>query len=270
MNKCCTLWLGLGGLAILLGGCGPHPSATSRPAEDAKPVVVFAAASTTNALDEIKAAFEKHNGGQVRSSYAASSALAQQIVNGAEADLFLSADVKWADHVADKTPVARRRNLLGNRLVIIVPSGSALRLQKPDDLLSGEVKHLALGDPAAVPVGRYAKQALTKLGLWDKVQAKVAPAEDVRHALAYVETAAAEAGIVYATDARVSAKVRVASEIPTDLTEPVRYPVLLLGKAELNPKAAAFYEYLSSAEARKVFEKAGFEVLAEPATQEKK
>jgi molybdate transport system substrate-binding protein len=246
-----------------LAGCGANSSSAPRPTEDAKPVLVFAAASTTNVLDQIKSAFEKQNGGEVRANYAASSALAQQIANGAEADLFLSADLKWADHVAGKTPIARRRNLLGNRLVLIVPSNSSLKLQKLDDLTSADVKHLALGDPAAVPVGRYAKQALTKLGLWDKVQGKVAPAEDVRHALTYVETGAAEAGIVYATDARVSTKVRVVLELPADLTEPVRYLLLLLERAKSNPKAAAFYDYLGSPEARKVFENAGFQVLDE-------
>jgi molybdate transport system substrate-binding protein len=229
-----------------------------------KPVVIFAAASTTNAIDEIKAAFAKQNGVEVRASYAASSALAQQIANGAEADVFISADQKWGDHVADKVPVARRRSLLGNRLVIVVPADSTLKVQKPEDLLAEGVKHLALADPAAVPAGKYAKQALTKLGLWEKLQKKVVPGADVRQALAYVETAAAEAGIVYATDARISRKVRVAAEIPAGLTEPVRYPALLLKRAEGNAKAVSFYEYLGSPEAKKVFEDRGFEVLAEP------
>jgi molybdate transport system substrate-binding protein len=237
---------------------------TAAPA--AKPVLVLAAASTTNVIDEIKAAFAKQNGVEVRSSYAASSALAQQIASGAEADVFISADLKWGEFVASKTPVARQRHLLGNRLVVIVPSDSPLKLQKIDDLTGGQVKRLALADPAAVPAGKYAKQALTKLGLWDKLQGKVASAGDVRHALAFVETGAAEAGIVYATDARVSRKVRVALDVPSELTAPVRYPALLLQHAEANPQAVAFYEYLSSPAAKRVFEAAGFEVLADTDT----
>jgi molybdate transport system substrate-binding protein len=150
-------------------------------------VVVFAAASATNALDEIKAAFCKSTGAEVRTSCAGSSTLALQIVNGAEADIFISADVKWADHVEAKMPVVQRQDLLGNRLVIVVPSDSQLKVEKPEDLASDEVKHLALADPDVVPAGKYAKQALTKLGLWDKVKAKVASAEDVRHALTYVD-----------------------------------------------------------------------------------
>ena len=215
-----------------LTGCGSPRSDKTNAAPDKSGgkdiVTVFAAASTTNALDEIKAAFTKSTGAEVRTSYAASSVLAQQIENGADADLFISADTAWADHVEGKMPVAKRRNLLGNRLVIVVPSDSKLKLAKPEDLVSDEVQHLALGDPDAVPAGKYAKQALTKLGIWEKLKGKVAPAEDVRHALTYVETGAAEAGIVYATDAAVSKKVRVAVEIPANLTEPVRYPLLLL------------------------------------------
>jgi len=248
-----------------IGGCGAKPPSGARDTAK-KPrrqavVVVFAAASTTNALNEIKATFAKNAPAEVRTSYAGSSTLAQQIVQGAEADLFISADEKWADHVEAKMPIARRRNLLGNRLVIVIPSDSNLKLEKPEDLLSAEVKHLALADPDAVPAGRYAKQALTKLDLWDKVKGKVAPAQDVRHALTYVETGAAEAGIVYATDAAVSKKVKIAVEIPANLTEPVRYPVLLLKRAEENEAAASFYDYLGSPESTRVFEKFGFLVL---------
>ena len=195
---------------------------------------MFAAASTTNALDEIKAQFTKDTGVAVETNYAASSTLAQQIVHGAEADLFISADTKWADYLAKKDQVVRQQDLLGNRLVIVVPADSQIAVKKPADLLAAGIEHLALGEPQSVPAGIYAKQALTKLGLWDQLKAKVVSAEDVRHALAYVETGAAEAGIVYATDAAISKKVKVAAEIPEKLTGPVRYPLVLLkhGEAE--------------------------------------
>ncbi|MFH1269145.1 MAG: molybdate ABC transporter substrate-binding protein [Planctomycetota bacterium] len=225
--------------------------------------MVFAAASATNALEQIKAAFCKSTRAEVRTSCAGSSTLAQQIVNGAEADIFISADVKWADHVEAKMPVVQRRDLLGNRLVIVVGSDSQLKVTKPEDLLSAEVKHLALADPDVVPAGKYAKQALTTLGLWDKVKARVASAEDVRHALTFVETGAAEAGIVYATDAAISKKAKAVVEIPADLMDPVRYPALLLKRAEGNKDAAAFYDYLGSPEAAAVFAKYGFTVLSD-------
>ncbi len=252
-----------------VAGCGTRPpggtfSGAKRNAKGGTVVVVFAAASATNALNEIQARFCKGTGAEVRSSCAASSTLAQQIVQGAEADVFISADEKWADHVEAQIPVAKRRNLLGNRLVIVIPSDSKLKMEKPADLLSGEVKHLALADPDVVPAGRYAKLALTRLGLWDKVKAKVASAEDVRHALTCVETGAAEAGMVYATDAAISTKAKVAAEIPAYLTDSVRYPVLLLKRAEGNKDAVAFYDYLNSSEAAEVFAKHGFIVLAHP------
>ncbi len=227
------------------------------------PLTLFAAASATNALDEIAAAYTKSTGTEVRTSYAASSALAQQIASGADADLFLSADLKWADYVQSKAPVARRRNLLGNRLVIVVPSDSKLEINRPADLVSDDVKHLALGDPDSVPAGRYAKQALTGLGLWEGLGGRVVPAADVRQALSYVETGAAEAGIVYATDAAVSKKVRLAVEIPAEATGPVLYPLLLLKRTTNRLSAEDFYNCLGSPEATAVFEKYGFIILRE-------
>lgn len=242
-------------LAVVVGGC------ESASQEGPDVVTVFAAASTTNAMDEIKDAFVKATGIQVRTNYAASSTLAQQIVNGAEPDVFLSANVDWADYVDEKTTTVERRDLLGNRLVIIVPSDSRIALTAPDGLLSEEVSHLALGDTASVPAGKYAKQALIALDLWGRLKGKVVPGKDVRQALTYVETGAAEAGIVYATDAAVSEKVRVAVEIPGEVTEPVVYPVMLLEAGTRNVSAERFYEFLGSPEAKKVFEKFGFVVM---------
>jgi molybdate transport system substrate-binding protein len=224
--------------------------------------LVFAAVSATNALDEIKAQFGKLSGSEVLTNYAASSTLAQQIAHGAEADVFISADTKWADYLAGRDLVARRQNLLGNRLVIVVAAGGKIDVRKPGDLLAAGIEHLALGETQSVPAGRYAKQALTKLGLWQRIEAKVVPGADVRQALAYVESGAAEAGMVYATDAAMSKKVRVAVEIPEALTAPIRYPVMLLKHGEPSAAAQALYGYLSSPEAAKIFRKYGFTVLA--------
>jgi molybdate transport system substrate-binding protein len=225
---------------------------------DKKTIVVFAAASATSALDEIKGQYAKQAGVNIQTSYAASAPLARQIVNGADADIFISADAKWADYLAEKKLMAQRRDALGNRLVIVVPSGSKLEIKRPGDLIAKSVEHIAIGEPDSVPAGKYAKQALVKLELWDKLSDKMAPAQDVRQALAYVETGAAEAGIVYATDAAISKKVKVAVDIPENLTGPIRYPIVLLTQGKVKPEAELFYRYLNSPEAVKVFKKYGF------------
>ena len=225
---------------------------------DKKTIVVFAAASTTSAIDEIKQQFAKQAGIDVQTSYAASAPLANQIVNGADADIFISADTKWADYLAEKHLVAQRRDALGNRLVIIVPNDSKLDIKKPEDLIVKSVEHIAIGEPDSVPAGKYAKQALVKLELWEKLKDKFVPAQDVRQALTFVETGEAEAGIVYATDAAISKKVKVALEIPENLTGPIRYPIVLLTQGKGKPEAELFFHYLNSPEAVKIFKKYGF------------
>ena len=158
--------------------------------------------------------------------------------------------------------MVRRQDLLGNRLVIVVPADSKIDVKKPADLLAAGIEHLALGEPQSVPAGMYARQALTKLGLWDQLKPKVVSAEDVRYALIYVETGSAEAGIVYATDAAISKHVKVVAEIPEKLTGPVRYPLLLLKHGQRGAAAQAFERYLTSPTAAKVFQKYGFTVLS--------
>jgi molybdate transport system substrate-binding protein len=236
-------------------------SAADNAGTDKKTIQVFAAASTTNAIREIKRQFTAATGVELRASFGSSATLARQIANGAEADVFLSADVKWADDLAQKGLVARKRNLLGNRLVIVVPDDSKLSVTKAEDLAASQIVHIAMGEPKSVPAGKYARIALEKLGLWEKVKSKVAAADDVRNALTYVETGAAEAGIVYATDAAISRKVRAAAEIPESLTGPVRYPVVLLKREKDAAAAESFYKFLSSPESLKVFRKYGFSIL---------
>lgn len=228
-----------------------------------KPIVVLAAASTTNAIGEIARQFTKETGVEVRTSFGSSAALARQIVNGADADVFVSADIGWVDYLAKEGLVDRHRNLLGNRLVIVVSNDFKLNVSQPEDLLAVEVEHLALADPDSVPAGKYAKEALTKLGLWEQLKPKVASADDVRNALAYVETGAAEAGIVYATDVAISTKIRVAAEIAESLTGPIRYPIVLLKHGKDRSDAESFYRRLQSPESLKVFRKYGFTTLTE-------
>jgi molybdate transport system substrate-binding protein len=229
-------------------------------AANKKAIVVFAATSTTSAIDEIKRQFAKQTGIDVQTSYAASAPLANQIVNGADAGIFISADTKWADYLAEKKLVAQTRDALGNRLVIVVPNDWKPEIKKPEDLMLKSIEHIAIGEPDSVPAGKYAKQALVKLELWEKMKDKMVPAQDVRQALTFVETGAAEAGIVYATDAAVSKKVKVAVEIPEKLTGPIRYPIVLLAHGKGKSEAELFFRYLNSPEAVEIFKKYGFTI----------
>ncbi|HVC99444.1 MAG TPA: molybdate ABC transporter substrate-binding protein [Pirellulales bacterium] len=250
--------------AMLGGGCGGRSESSRATAETppAKTLVVFAAASTREPLVELNAAFERrHTGVEVRASFSASSTLAQQLAAGAEAHLFLSADEKWAQFVAEKALAADSRPLLGNRLVLIMPKGSKIVVTTPNDLLDDNVKRIALGDPQSVPVGRYAKQALTKLELWEPLKSKVVGAQDTRQALAFVETASADAGVVYATDAIVSTRVRVVFEFDGSLTEPIVYPLVLLEAARGDATARVLFEFLQSGEAAESFQRHGFTFL---------
>jgi molybdate transport system substrate-binding protein len=250
-------------LIAAMAGCGgtaPN-GADDVQGKTAGGVLVFAAASTADAMDEIKRRFEQESGARVRTSYAGSSTLAQQIVQGADADVFLTADAAWADFVEAESLAAQRRDLLANRLVVIACKDSMLDLRKPGDLATEGVKHLALADPQSVPAGKYARQALVKLGIWEAVKKKVVAAADVRQALAYVETGAAEAGIVYATDAAVSKSVQVVAEIPPQWTEPIRYCAVMLRHGAGNPAAELFYRHLFSPAAAEIFQKHGFVVL---------
>jgi molybdate transport system substrate-binding protein len=231
------------------------------PAEE---VLVFAAASTTNAVEEICRDFEREYGVRARASFAATSTLAQQIINGAEAHVLVSANQSWVDHLDSKNLVARRRDLLGNRLVVIVPAESRLTIREPKDLSSARIEHVAIADPDSAPAGIYAREALTNLEIWDALESKIVAAPDVRRALVHVENATVEAGIVYATDAAISGRVRVVFEIPPELTTPIRYPIVLLRSGSGNLSAERFFEYLSSSRAASVFRKHGFVAPAGP------
>ena len=224
--------------------------------------VVLAAASLQESLSEAADAWAAKGHPKPVLSFAASSALARQVIAGAPADLFLSADEPWMDAVA-KARMLRagtRATLLGNRLVLIAPAASKLRLTPargfPIARALGSGR-LALADPDAVPAGKYAKAALTHLGVWGGVAAKVAPAENVRAAMALVERGAAPLGIVYATDARASKAVRVVGVFPASSHPPIRYPVALL-KASRHRDAAAFRAFLFSKQGRAIFARHGF------------
>jgi molybdate transport system substrate-binding protein len=228
----------------------------------AQDLTVFAAASLKEALDEAGQQFRRANGQKVVVAYAASSALAKQIENGAPADVFISADLDWMDYVDQRKLVkpGTRVNLLRNRLVLIAPVDSKAQVEIvsgfPLVKLLGDGR-LAMADPDSVPAGKYGKAALEKLGLWASVQGKVARAENVRAALNFVARGETPLGIVYQTDAYAEKKVRIAARFPQDTYPAIIYPVAVTASSK-HAAAPAFVNYLKSAEARAIFEKYGF------------
>lgn len=231
----------------------------------AQAVTVFAAASLTDAMKDIAAEWTKAGHKPLRLSFGASSSLARQIEQGAPANLFASADLKWMDYLAEKTLIApdTRRNLLGNTLVLIVPADRPRQIAITPALdlaaLLGANGRIATGDPAHVPVGLYAREALTKLSLWDAVMPRLARTEDVRAALLLVERGEAPAGIVYSTDAAASKGVSVAGTFPADSHQAITYPFAVT-KAGDTPEARSVMTYLAGPEARALFSQRGFKV----------
>lgn len=246
-------------LLALVAGTPARGDAASRP-----DVTVHAAASLTGALGEIVQAYKKDRAVDVKLSFASSGTLARQIDAGAPADIFVSADAKWMDYLQQRNRIdaASRTDLLGNRLVLVAPAGRTLppiRLEKTFDLPTTLGGKLCTGETTSVPVGIYARAALTALGWWSDLQNRVVGTEDVRAALALVERGEC-AGIVYRTDALASRKVTLVAEFPADTHTPIRYPAALVAGAA--PAAADFFRFLRSAAAREVFVRYGFAPLA--------
>jgi molybdate transport system substrate-binding protein len=231
------------------------------------PVVVFAAASLKNALDEIAAGWTAKTGVEVKVSYAGSPALAKQIEEGAPADLFISADPDWMDYVEQKNLVKPRTrgNLLGNSIVLVASKDwtkGNIKIE-PDFLLASLLGdgRLAIASTAAVPAGKYGKAALETLGVWNSVTSRLAETDNVRSALALVARSEAPLGIVYRTDAAVEPNVRIVGTFPDDSHPPIVYPAAAIANSK-NARAEEFLRYLAGAEAKAVFEKNGFAVLA--------
>ena len=243
-------------MVMLLGG------AVSPAAAFEKPPLVLAAASLQESLTEAAAKWSAQGHAKPVLSFAASSALARQIDAGAPADLFISADEPWMDDVAAKGMIRpqTRVSFLANRLVLIAPAGKPVRLRiAPGFALAAALgeSRLAMADPDAVPAGKYGKAALTKLGVWDAIEPKVARAENVRAALALVERGEAPLGIVYETDAKASAKVVIVGVFPAASYPPITYPVAVLS-ASTSPDAEGFRRFLVSRRGKAIFVRYGF------------
>jgi len=223
-------------------------------------IVVFAAASLTDSLQEIGRDYTRQSGEKVVLNFGSSSSLARQIEEGAPADVFFSADQAQMDSLAKQGLIVTetRRNRLSNSLVIVVADDSKLAIVSAKDLTQASVKRIALADPQTVPAGIYSRRYLEKLGLWPALASKVVPTDNVRAALAAVESGNVEAGMVYKTDAAISKKVKIAFAVPPGETPDILYPMAVV-KASREPVAARkFLDYLNSAEAARMFEKFGF------------
>ena len=231
---------------------------------DKPPITVFAAASLTNVLQGLGDSFTNDTSIPVRFSFAASSALARQIENGAPADVFFSADLEWMDYLQTRNLIQRdtRHDVLGNRLVLIAPVGSKVKLTiRPHFRLAAVLGkgRLATGDPAAVPVGRYAKEALTTLGVWNEIADRLVRADSVRSALAFVDRGETPLGIVYETDALIDKQVRIVDVFPANSHLPIVYPIALTSTAKLD--AARFVAYVRGPAGVVAFKASGFTPL---------
>jgi molybdate transport system substrate-binding protein len=254
--------LGARALCALLLLIAPLVAARPVAADD---VVVFAAASLKNALDDAVGAYQRHQGDKMSVSYAASSALAKQIESGAPADLFISADLDWMDYVEERNLIKpkTRKNLLGNHLVLVAPVGSDIKVEiKPGFPLASLLKggRLAIADPNLVPAGKYGKAALEKLGVWASIADKLAPADNVRSALFFVSRQESPLGVVYQTDAIADPGTKVVGVFPEETHPPIIYPIALTAAGK-STDAAKFLAFLESAAAKPFFEKQGFTVL---------
>jgi len=243
-------------LLLLLGIAGPAM------AQERRAPIVLAASSLKESMNAAADAWGRTGHPRPILSFAASSALARQAAAGAPADLFVSADSEWMDDLARRglLAVGTRTNLLGNRLVLIAPVGSGARVAlRPGVDLRRALNsgRLAMADPAAVPAGRYGKAALERLGAWASVAPLVVRAENVRAALALVERGAAPLGIVYATDARASTRVRVVAMFPAASHPPIVYPIARL-RASRNPEGERFRRFLNTRAAKAIFVRYGF------------
>jgi molybdate transport system substrate-binding protein len=249
MRRWLTLWL------LLMG----VPTVAAEP--DRSVITVFAAASLTNVLQELGDSFTEKSSIPVRFSFAASSALAKQIENGAPADVFFSADIEWMDYLQTRKliQIPSRQNALDNKLVLVASADSKIDLKiRPHFALAAALGkgRLATGDPDSVPVGRYAREALTKLGVWNEIEARLVRADSVRSALLFVDRGEAPLGIVYATDAQIDKKVRVVDVFPEDTHVPIVYPLALTAVAKA--ESIKFIDYIRGPVGDLTFKKYGF------------
>lgn len=224
-------------------------------------LLVAAAASLQNALEEIKPLFEAANSGvTVSYNFAASGPLQQQIEQGAPVDVFLSAAARQMDALQEKNLIVAdtRKNLLTNQLVLVVPSNSTLGITSFRQLTGSNVRRISVGEPRSVPVGQYTEEFFKNIGIWDQVQSKLVFGNSVRNVLASVESGNADAGVVYTTDAKISDQVTQVATAPSDQHAPIIYPMAVIAASRNQQAARAYTQFLQTAQAQEVFKKYGF------------
>ncbi len=261
------LWVGT--LSIFVGWIGATPACAADAEKPPAYITFYAAASLSNVLKEIGTGFTEKTKVEVKFSFGNSAALAKQVEQAAPADIYFSANEEWMDDLDGKDLIEKdtRADLLGNGLVIVAlkEEGFPVKARKGFDFPGAFKGRLAIGDPASVPAGIYAKQALQSLGWWEALKDRLAPGQDVRATLAYVERGECAAGIVYATDAMVSAKAEVLATFPEDAHEKIVYPVAAV-KGRASEDVRRFLSFLRSKDAQKAFRKYGFITLTEEKT----
>ena len=250
-----TAFVGAVAIMTALVGCSSQPDGRAE-------LLVFAATSLTNALGDVEEAFEGQGGADVVFSFGGSQMLAQQIVGGAPADVFISAGEFPVDFLVRKGEItAVRADLLSNRLVLVQRDGSDVELSSISQLATSLVERIAVADPDLAPAGRYATESLVNLGLWAAIEGKVVMGPDVRATLAYVESGNADVALVYVTDARLAQGVRLLDIIPQDSYSPVVYPAVLIGASGQKDGARDFIAFLEGEEASEIFRRYGFSPL---------
>ncbi len=259
MKKLClTLisFLVLGFSSFGLAGCSEKTPVTLN---------ISAAASLTDALNQINTLYTKENSTiTITPNFASSGTLQKQIEQGAPCDVFISAAPTQMDNLEKGSLIltSSRKNLLNNKVVLVVPADSTLGLTSFNDLTKDIVKKIAIGDPKSVPAGTYGQQAFDKLGITESVQSKLILSSDVRQVLNYVESGDVDAGIVYSTDAVVSSKVTVVASAPTEINAKIIYPVAVVKASQNNGAAQDYIDFLFSTEAKEIFEKFGFTTIS--------
>ncbi|MDD5091359.1 MAG: molybdate ABC transporter substrate-binding protein [Candidatus Wallbacteria bacterium] len=247
-------------ITVIAAGCGESSTTAAT-----QSLTVFAAAGTTAPMTEIAEVYRAGTGVQVRLNLAASSTLAKQIEAGAEADVYISADTQWMEYLDQRSLIqpGSRRDLLGNSLVLIVPADSAATVELTSGTDFGKffAGRLSIGDPEHVPVGKYAKEALSSLGFWDQIKDRAVLAPDVKSALRFVEAGEAGAGIVYGTDAITSKKIRILAAFPENTHRKIVFSAALTVKSR--KEAGAFFEFLCGDRGCEIFRRFGYRLLEE-------
>jgi molybdate transport system substrate-binding protein len=266
------LFLALSTLAFITPGIGcspsaptPTPSAIAPPNEAAVQLTISVAASVKDAMADIQTAYEAENPTvQVTYNFGSSGSLAQQILQGAPTDIFLSASQKWMDELEDRNQIVEnsRHNLLRNSLVLVVLQDRT-DITGFSDLANDTISRVAIGEPESVPAGQYAKEALITLNLFDSLQSRLTFGKDVWQVLSYVETGNVDAGLIYATDAKVSDRVKVVAIASPNTHSPITYPISIVADSEQIEAAQSFIEFLSSDRAIEIFDSYGFTVESE-------